>query len=398
MTRDTARVALTWATRAVLILAAACNDRSPRSPSEVPSVRFQSDSTKPHFGDVIVAPIDGRTLSSLESLDAASWQKILVVHAEDTTGLPMLGRYVIESDRLRFEPAYPPVRGTKYIARLNGDALNAALHRTGPGWGSNAIWMRAFPSGTPSTFVTAIYPTIDSVPMNLLRMYIQFSAPMTVGDSAENHVRLLDEKGNVVEKAFLVAAGGQELWDPDHTRMTIFFDPGRIKRDLKPHEALGLPLRTGHRYKLVVDSTLHDARGLALAHGYVKELRVGPIDRTMPRTNLWHISTPRAGTHDRLSVELPEPLDHALLSRMLKVVNSKSAPVDGMAAASNHDRRWSFMPTAPWETGNYFIEVDTELEDLAGNNLRRPFDVMPGDTTARGATQPSERIPFTVKP
>ena len=114
--------------------------------------------------------------------------------------------------------------------------------------------------------VAEVYPTADSLPMNLLRMYVQFSAPMTVGDDAEKHIHLLDEKGAIVDKAFLIAAGGQELWDPDHTRLTIFFDPGRIKRDLTPHEALGLPLREGRSYSLTIDSSLRDAHGLSLAH------------------------------------------------------------------------------------------------------------------------------------
>jgi len=72
MIRRTARVAFKLATRAVLVFAAACTDRRSLSLSEVPSVRFQSDSTKPHFGDVIVAPIDGRTLAPLKDLDAAN--------------------------------------------------------------------------------------------------------------------------------------------------------------------------------------------------------------------------------------------------------------------------------------------------------------------------------------
>ena len=393
MTRTTARVALVWATRAVIVSAAGCaTDQKPDSP--VPTVSFQTDSARPHFGAAIAAPIDSRALG----LDSAAWSKVFVVHAGDSAGLPMIGRYIVSNDTLHFEPAYPPLRGTTYTARFDGAALNAALHLSvvAPSYGSNAIWMREFPSGKPTTTVSAVYPTIDSVPMNLLRMYIQFTAPMTVGDGAESHIRLLDEKGNVVDKAFLVAAGGQELWDPDHTRMTIFFDPGRIKRDLKPHEALGLPLRTGHRYKLVIDSTLHDAGGLALAHGYVKQFQVGPIDRAMPTTNLWRVLPPAAGSRDPLTVDLPEPLDHALLSRMLQVIDAKNAPVGGMATPVNHDRRWIFVPAEVWPAGNYFIEVDAELEDLAGNNLHRPFDVMPGDSSARGGQWLKVRIPFTV--
>jgi hypothetical protein len=220
---------------------------------------------------------------------------------------------------------------------------------------------------------------------------------MTVGDDAETHIHLLDEKGAVVEKAFLIAAGGQELWDPEHTRLTIFFDPGRIKRDLTPHEALGLPLREGHSYSLTIDSTLHDARGLPLARPFVKRFKVGPMDRSLPREQNWRISAPKAGTRDPLTVDLPEPLDHALLNRMLTVRRSDGVLVAGRVATSNDDRSWSFTPSEAWGDAAHSIDVDPELEDLAGNNMHHLFDVMPGDTGARGTTLPVVRIGFRPK-
>jgi len=168
----------------------------------------------------------------------------------------MIGTYVVSHDTLRFDSQFPPVRGT----------FNAKSGATTPAVFSHATWTRPLPSGASTATVAEVYPTADSLPMNLLRMYVQFSAPMTVGDDAEKRIHLLDEKGAIVDKAFLIAAGGQELWDPDHTRLTIFFDPGRIKRDLTPHEALGLPLREGRSYSLTIDSTLRDAHGLSLAH------------------------------------------------------------------------------------------------------------------------------------
>ena len=33
-----------------------------------------------------------------------------------------------------------------------------------------------------------------------------------------------------------------------------------------------------------------------------------------------------------------------------------------------------FYPAEPWNTGNYMIEVEGRLEDLAGNNLNRLFE------------------------
>jgi hypothetical protein len=50
-----------------------------------------------------------------------------------------------------------------------------------------------------------------------------------------------------------------------------------------------------------------------------------------------------------------------------------------------------------WETGRYALVVDTALEDSAGNNLARPFEV---DVFERIDTQAGPefvRVPFTVQ-
>jgi hypothetical protein len=137
-----------------------------------------------------------------------------------------------------------------------------------------------------------------------------------------------------------------------------------------------------------------------LTRGYVKRFRVGPIDRTLPRAAEWRVITPPAGTLDPVTVELPEPLDHALLGRMLTVTRSVGGvetAVTGRAATGHHDRRWTFTPSEPWATATYVVKIDTDLEDLAGNNMRRLFDVMPGDSAARGAEGALVRIPFTPR-
>ena len=352
-----------------------------------------------HFGSVSVAPLNRRALEALEQSKppADEWQKVLLVRAGDSTSLPMIGTYVVAHDTLRFDPQFPPVRGTTYTARFNGVAFSAKGGDTSAAVVAHATWTRPPPSGASMTQVVQVYPTADSLPMNLLRMYVQFSAPMTVGDDAEKHIQLHDEKGAVVEKAFLIAAGGQELWDPEHTRLTIFFDPGRIKRDLTPHEALGLPLREGHSYSLTIDSALHDAHGLPLARSFVKRFKVGSMDRSLPREQNWRVNAPTAGTRDPLTVQLPEPLDHALLNRMLRVRRSDGGLVAGQVLTTNDDRSWSFIPAEAWKGASYSLEVDPELEDLAGNNMHHLFDVMPGDTAARGTTLGVVRIGFTPK-
>ena len=322
------------------------------------------------------------------------------MHAEEPTGLAMLGSYVVSGDTLRFEPRFPPIRGTSYIARYNGAAFNEKTGGRGFPRELSLMWGRSYARGTPTTSIVEVYPTTDSVPMNLLRMYVQFSAPMTVGDGAEKHVRLVDERGAAVDNAFLIAAGGQELWDGEHTRLTIFFDPGRIKRDLTPHEALGLPLREGHKYSLIVDSTMHDAQGLPLVRGYTKQFRVGPIDRSRRAPLTGALPHRQRGRVTRDCRPRLEPLDHALLARMLTVTRSVGGVetiVAGRGATSDRDRRWTFTPSQPWPASTCVIKIDTELEDLAGNNMRHLFDVMPGDSAARGEEGAVVRIPFTPR-
>ena len=55
---------------------------------------------------------------------------------------------------------------------------------------------------------------------------------------------------------------GEELWDPNFQRLTMTFDPGRIKRGLTSNETMGPPIAEGKRYTLVIDRDWPDARGV----------------------------------------------------------------------------------------------------------------------------------------
>jgi len=62
-----------------------------------------------------------------------------------------------------------------------------------------------------------------------------------------------------------------------------------------------------------------------------------------------------------------------------------------------HEMRWAFAPREPWSRLPHALHVDTELEDLAGNNLRKLFDVAPGDVGATGVREAIVRLPFQPK-
>lgn len=224
------------------------------------------------------------------------------------------------------------------------------------------------------TRVVAVHPTAHRVPSNLLRIYIEFSTPMRE-DQARTRVRLLDDSGRVVQGAFLEM--DQELWDPSHQRLTMLFDPGRVKRGIRSNLEMGAPLLEGHRYRLVVDSGWPDAKGAPLRAPFTHELLVGAFDGASPNPSKWVLTAPRNGTHDTLVVRFDEPLDHALAARAIGVVG-----VTGDARVLAGDTAWQFAPATPWPA-SASLRVGLMLEDLAGNSVGRVFD---SDTKRGGPT------------
>ena len=57
---------------------------------------------------------------------------------------------------------------------------------------------------------------------------------------------------------------------------------------------------------------------------------------------------------------------------------------------------WQFRPRQPWTAGGYRLVVDTSLEDLAGNNLARPFEVDVFHPIQRKLQTKTTEVPFQV--
>src|SRR5205085_9236781 len=120
-----------------------------------------------------------------------------------------------------------------------------------------------------------VYPSTDVLPSNQLRLYIYFSASMSRGE-AEQRIHVLDAAGKPLPAVFLP---GQELWDPQNRRLTMTFDPGRIKRDLVSNRSMGPPIVEGRRYAILIDREWRSANGVAMAEPFRKVFRGGPAVR-----------------------------------------------------------------------------------------------------------------------
>jgi hypothetical protein len=301
-------------------------------------------------------------LEPAELADSGSFEELLAVYVDLGAEAPaMAGSYRVHGGTLYFQPSFAWTPNLAYVARSQGThALveqKHSFHLEPP---------------KPSTRVTQIFPSAERLPENILRMYVHFSAPMRRG-GAYGHVRILDAGGDEVYEPFIPFS--QELWNPTSTRLTLLFDPGRIKRGLVPNAKFGAPLQPGRRYTLVIDSDWLDEHGVELTAAVEHPFETVASDREQPDAQAWRLSSPGSGTREGLRIDFPEALDRAQLGRMLTLAGADGALLLGQVEITNHERTWIFTPQEPWSAGYFELLINPLLEDLAGNSFTRPFEV-----------------------
>ena len=394
--RDAARAA---ALVAALALAPGCSPTSGPAAEAVPGApRIRLTASPSGQRTIDVAGLAAADLAHLAgaALSRDAWQAILRVHVAQVDPAsvevpPVLGDYAVHAGALRFTPRFPFDAGQRYEVVFDPLSLPSARGRSAPipSPAVRAIVEVPALDREPSTRVAAVYPTGPEVPENHLRLYIVFSAPMGLG-SGNAHVRLLDERGDPVADAFLPL--DVDLWNADRTRYTVLYDPGRVKRGIRPNAELGRPLSTDRRYTLAIDAAWRDAAGQPLVAPFRREFQVGPARERALDPAAWRLDLPSSDTRDPLAVRFPVPLDYGLLQSALRVATGGGRPLAGEIRVEQGETRWTFTPRAPWRPGEYRLVAAATLEDVAGNRIGRPFEVDAaedrGSERARGAAVP----------
>jgi hypothetical protein len=375
-----------------LTLAVACSHSDSPTGTSSPAIRL----TTPPDGGIAYIEVTGLGGSMLEALEDGGyspeqWSAILRVSV-DPDAPPVLGSYTVADDALRFDPSFAFDPGRQYTVRFDP----SHLPNRGGVPPASIVATVGLPASTaaPSTSVVQIYPSSDVVPENQLRFYVQFSGPMSWRSGLE-HIQLLDERGIVVPEAFLPL--DYEFWNPERTRFTVFFDPGRVKTGILPHEQLGRPLRNGGSYTIAVSREWRDANGLPLKDDYRRTFRVGPEQTKALDPSRWQIAAPAAGSRDGLRVAFPEPLDHGLLMRALGVRFGTNS-VEGEIHVGRGEKEWTFIPSEPWRAGGYQLSALSILEDVAGNQIGRAFEVDEFEEVDRSPEPETITLSFSVRP
>ena len=216
---------------------------------------------------------------------------------------------------------------------------------------------------------------------------------MSEGDALAR-VRIVDAAtGDEIPGALLET--DTELWDPERRRLTVLFDPARIKRGLAPHRALGYPLAEGRTVALVVDREFRDERGRPLVAAASRTYVVGSDARRKVDPSTWALDVPSSGTRAPVTATFERPLDHALVAHCITVTGTQHTALAGTAVNGADDRSWSFTPDAPWAVGEHHVVVRAILEDVAGNSVARVFDRDVDDPTHDPVDATAVTVAFT---
>ena len=86
-----------------------------------------------------------------------------------------------------------------------------------------------------------------------------------------------------------------------------------------------------------------------------------------------------------------------MLQHVLVVLDGADNDVPGEVTVYKDETVWGFRPQQPWQAGQYYLSVDTALEDRAGNSIGRPFEVDMFRTVERVVTPKLIKLPFEVQ-
>ncbi len=329
------------------------------------------DSSHVYFGELIVEGINWSVdewkemAQDPQNMGAKYLQVYVGKHPPGHQQPAIWGKYAASEHAMRFKPRFPFEFDQDYYFRFEH-----SQHRTE---GSFRVEDR-YPVTRPR--LLSLEPQLSIVPANILRFYLYFSTPMR-RNSPYQYIHLIDQQGDTVKQAFFPA--DPPLWDRQGKRLTLLFDPGRIKSGLDSHEAWGLALKINQQYNLVVEEKFSSYLGQTLSGPVSHSFVVGPVDAQSPQIKNWKISAPRAYSQDYLMITFDEPMDRAQAMRWIQVQQSQEKSVKGKVHFSD-EGNWVFRPDLPWEVQPYEILVNNQLEDLAGNSLRKPFEMSAGGT------------------
>lgn len=206
-----------------------------------------------------------------------------------------------------------------------------------------------------------ICPSGPTVPENLLRVELRFSAPLWP-QLRMDQVALTDATGTEIKDPFLDLG----LPSSDGRSMIILFHPARVKTGVGANLALGRALHVGDTVTLTIEHP-------ALAKPVRKSWLITEPDTKSPQPAHWTFAPPQSGSRSPLLVHLDKPISLSA-EHLIAIRGPDGSRLAGDARLENGETEWCFTPERPWHEGAYAVVTHPDLEDFAGNRPGAPFE------------------------
>jgi hypothetical protein len=216
-----------------------------------------------------------------------------------------------------------------------------------------------------------VFPRVDEVPENLLRIHLQFREPPDVV-AFNGAVQLLGCDRSPIRDAFVHFAEGG-LWEPEGRVVSLLLHPGRLKSGLAMGRRLGSILQAGCEHAVRLDlATLFETTGPAPSV-FEHRFRVGPAWRDPLPMGTVGGDLPTVGSTRPLRVRFSRALDAGSAAGAFTLLNPSGAHTPIRPTFAALDRTICLKPKTRWSAGTYRLLIDQSLEDLAGNRMDEPF-------------------------
>ncbi|HSF52494.1 MAG TPA: Ig-like domain-containing protein, partial [Algoriphagus sp.] len=92
-----------------------------------------------------------------------------------------------------------------------------------------------------------------------------------------------------------------------------------------------------------------------------------------------------------------ETLDFSLLNEVFTIKDDDNQPISGKWIIGLEEKSIQFIPENSWKKGKYILQVESRLEDLAGNNLNRLFETDLLNPSKTAIESDFKRLEFEIK-
>lgn len=337
------------------------------------------DPNSKNFGQIFSPELTSEVLDQLKpsSFTFDEWSRFFSVRVSEDAR-PTFGSYRVQDNQIVFTPRFLPDPNIQYLLTFSYESLSKLIEtNTSNSVVSTKIQFNSLNS--LATHVIGLTPGKDSIPDNLLRVYLHFSGPMGF-ENPYSYIKLLDEEERLVEDAFVELPEG--LWNEDRTRLTILFHPGRVKRGVGPNMKQGAILQEGKSYALQISKEWPDANGNRLGQSFEKSIVAKESVRSKMKIKDWKVE---ATCNDSCRVVIyPDHLvDAEMTLRYLELMDSNNLPV-AIEVLPRVNGTIELKSSSILPDRKYRLFIDPRLEDVCGNTFLNSFDYESGTRKIEG--------------